>query len=346
MIFGFSISFIITFLIMPIIIRFASKRRVGDWYQSHSIHNSYIPTLGGVGMFLGFFIGLFTLFGLSELININVSHKLIGLFLGSCIILIEGVYDDLKGANYHKKFASQILASFIVIIYGYRIDFISNPFGSDLSLGIFTIPLTILWITGITNAVNLIDGLDGLAAGIGAIISMTFVAITYMLGDYSGFILSLLLLSTTLAFLWYNFNPAKVFMGDVGSQFIGFIIACISIDSFYNIPNSPAVFVPIIAIGVPILDTVSVFMKRIYFGRHPFKGDKNHIHHHLLNMNIGYKKTVFIFYAANLFFGISSFLLMVLSPVYIAPIIGIVCIFTVFALYKVGYIKTIFSNKD
>lgn len=346
MIFGFIISFAVTFLILPIIIRFASKRNIGSYRPEHSIHDSYIPTLGGVGMFAGFFAGLFALFGLSRFIDIHFSYQFLGLTLGSFLILFEGIYDDIKGANYQKKFISQILASIIVIMYGYRIDFIANPFGSDLALGAFSAPLTILWIVGITNAINLIDGLDGLAAGIGAIISMVFAVISYSLGDFSGFVLSVLLLGVTLAFLWYNFNPAKVFMGDVGSQFIGFMIACISINSFFSIPDSPAVFIPIIALGVPILDTVFVFFRRILLGRHPFKGDKSHIHHYLLSLNIGYRKTVFIIYAATLFFGISSYFLIKLSSLYSALILVSVCLMTVFVLFKIGYIGSIFSRDN
>jgi len=346
MIFGFIISFAVTFLLVPIIIRFATKRKIGLYRPEHSIHNSYVPTLGGVGMFFGFFAGLFILFVLSGFIGIHFSNQFWGLTFGSCIILMEGIYDDIKGATYHKKFASQIAASLIVIMYGFRIDFIANPFGDDLSLGIFAIPFTILWITGITNAINLIDGLDGLAAGIVSIISMTFIVITYTMGDFSGLILSVLLLGTTLAFLWYNFNPAKVFMGDVGSQFIGFVIACISINSFFSIPDSHAVFIPIIALGVPIMDTFSVFIRRICLGKHPFKGDRSHIHHYLLSLNIGYKKTVFIIYAVTLLLGITSFLFTVLSTAYIASALVFGFLTLAFVLYKIGYVGYIFSNED
>ena len=346
MVFGFIISFAVTFLILPVIIRFATKRNIGSYRPEHSIHDSYVPTLGGVGMFMGFFAGLLALFGLSGFMDIHLSSRFLGLMLGCFLILIEGVYDDIMGANYQKKFVSQILASIVVIMYGYRIEFIANPFGSDLALGVFSVPLTILWIVGITNAINLIDGLDGLAAGIGAIISIVFAVITYSLGDFSGFVLSVLLLGVTLAFLWYNFNPAKVFMGDVGSQFVGFVIACISINSFFSIPDSPAVFIPIIALGVPILDTVLVFFRRIFLGRHPFKGDRSHIHHYLLSLNIGYRKTVFIIYAATLFLGISSYLLIKLSSLYAAPILVSVFLMTFYALYKIGYIGSIFSREN
>lgn len=343
MVFGFIISFIVTFLLIPIIIRFAEKRNIGMYIPDHSIHESYVPTLGGVGMFLGFFAGLFVLFQISGIIGIHLSSQLLGFASGACIILLEGIYDDIKGANYFKKFVCQIAASVIVILYGYRIDFIANPFGGDLSLGIFAVPITVLWITGITNAFNLIDGLDGLAAGIGSIISVTFIAITYAIGDFTGLIMSVLLLGTTLAFLWYNFNPAKVFMGDVGSQFIGFVFACISINSFFSVPNSPAVFIPLIALGVPIIDTVLVFFRRICLKKHPFKGDKSHIHHYLLGLNLGYKKTVFIIYAVTLLFGITSFLFILLAPVYIAPLLIAGFIILAFLLYKIGYLHSMFS---
>jgi len=270
----------------------------------------------------------------------------LGIAIGSFLILIEGIYDDIKGANYVKKFGFQITASLVVIYFGYKITFISNPFGDNLYLGIFSIPVTILWITGITNAINLIDGLDGLAAGIGAIVSLTFVVIAYKLGDFSGVLMSALLLGATSAFLWYNFNPAKVFMGDVGSQFIGFILACISIDSFFKVPSSQAVFIPIIALGLPILDTILAFLRRVVIGTHPFRGDKKHIHHYLIHLNVGYKRTVFYIYGATLLLGIVSFLLIVLSPNFIIPILTAVCLFTFITLFKIGYPGFLFSIKD
>ncbi|NVM04134.1 MAG: undecaprenyl/decaprenyl-phosphate alpha-N-acetylglucosaminyl 1-phosphate transferase, partial [Candidatus Helarchaeota archaeon] len=323
----FLVSFIATFLIMPLIIKLGLRYRIDPLPSEHSIHKGYIPTLGGLGIFFGFLVGLLFAKYSFSFIDKNFFNHFFGIIIGSLLILIEGIYDDIKGANYWKKFAFQIAASLIVIYFGYRINFISNPFGNDLSLGIFSIPVTILWITGITNAFNLIDGLDGLVAGVGVIVSITFIAIAHKLGDFSAIILSFLLLGTTLAFLRYNFNPAKVFMGDVGSQFIGFIIACISIDSFFRFPNSPAVFIPIIVLGVPIIDTVLSFARRIVAGVHPFRGDKKHIHHYLLNMKIGYKKTVFYIYGASLFLGISAYLLIVLSSYFIAPVLLLVCLF-------------------
>ncbi len=345
-IFTFIISFAVTFILIPFIIKVAGKFRIGDITTKHSIHKNYVPTLGGVAIFFGFFIGFFFAKFFSSYFNENFLNHSLGIVIGSLLILFEGIYDDIRGANYIKKFGFQITASLIVIYFGYRIDVIANPFGEDLSLGIFSIPVTILWISGITNAINLIDGLDGLAAGVGAIISMTFIVITYKLGDFSGSMLSLLLLSSTLAFLWYNFNPAKVFMGDVGSQFVGFIIACISIDSFFKLPGSATVFIPIITLGIPIIDTVFSFIRRIASGMHPFMGDKEHIHHYLLNMNIGYKNTVLCIYGATLFFGIASFMLVVLSANYILPILSGVCVFIFIGLFKIGYHKQLFSLKN
>lgn len=345
-IFTFVISFAITFFVVPLIIRVASKYRIGALSTEHSIHKKYVPTLGGIGIFIGFVVGLFFIKDFFPMINENFFNHFLGLVIGSFLILIEGIYDDIKGANYVKKFAFQITASLVVIYFGYNITFISNPFGDNLHLGIFSIPVTILWITGITNAVNLIDGLDGLAAGIGAIVSLIFIVIAYKLGDFTGILVSSLLLGATLAFLRYNFNPAKVFMGDVGSQFIGFILACISIDSFFSLPSSPAVFIPIIALGLPIMDTLLAFFRRIIIGSHPFRGDKKHIHHCLMNMDIGYKKTVFYIYGANLFLGIAAFFLVILSTNFTMPILILVCLFVLLALFKIGYPGFLFSYKN
>jgi len=341
-IFTFIISFAATLFVIPLIIKVAKKFKIGAVTTRHSIHKSFVPTLGGVGIFFGFFVGFFFAKFVFSYVDENFFNHFLGIVIGSFLILIEGIYDDIKGVNYIKKFAFQITASLIVIYYGYKIEVVSNPFGSDLSLGVFSIPLTILWITGITNAINLIDGLDGLAAGIGAIISTTFIIITFKLGDFSGNLLSMLLLATMLAFLLYNFNPAKVFMGDVGSQLIGFIIACISIDSFFQLPSSPTVFIPIIALGIPIIDTILAFLRRIITGVHPFRGDKEHIHHYMLNMNIGYKKTVFYLYGATLFLGISCILLVILSKAFITPILIVVCLFVFVALLKLGYPRQLY----
>ncbi len=342
----FGISFAVTFLIMPLIIKLGLKYRIGMLPNEHSIHKSYIPTLGGLGIFTGFFIGLFFANHYFSIVNKNFFNHIFGIVIGSFLILAEGMYDDLKGANYWKKFGVQIAASLVVIQFGYKISFISNPFGADLSLGIFSIPITILWIIGITNAINLIDGLDGLAAGIGAIGCISFILIAFKFGDFLGVILSVLLLGSILAFLWYNFNPARVFMGDVGSQFIGFILACISIESFFRIPNSKAVFIPIIVLAVPIVDTFLAFLRRIIAGVHPFRGDKKHIHHYLLNMKIGYKRTVFCIYGVSLFFGISAYILVVLSSSFILPILFMIFLFIIVGLFKIGYPEYIFSGKS
>jgi UDP-GlcNAc:undecaprenyl-phosphate GlcNAc-1-phosphate transferase len=195
------------------------------------------------------------------------------------------------------KLAWQIVATLVVIMFGAEINFISNPFNGILPLGLFAIPLTLIWVVGVTNAMNLIDGLDGLAAGVTAIASFSLFFVALRTHQIGAAILMLALIGATLGFIRYNFFPAKIFLGDSGSLFLGFILAFASIIGVLKTTLVVALIVPILILGVPIFDTLFAIGRRLSKGKHPFEADNKHIHHLLLRAGFNKREAVLAIYA-------------------------------------------------
>ncbi|MGB4006961.1 MAG: MraY family glycosyltransferase, partial [Halanaerobiales bacterium] len=218
----FFFSLIISFMATPIIKKLALFINAVDIPNDRRINRVPIPTLGGIAIYLGFMGAMF--------FSSSISNLTLGIFVGGSFILLIGILDDLYELSARLKLAGQILAAIILILFNIRVEFITNPFsGGMIYLGYWGIPLTILWIIGITNTVNLVDGLDGLAAGISTIAAFTLFFVALQEGQVTAAILSLILAGSALGFLPYNFNPAKIFMGDTGAMFCGYILAAISV---------------------------------------------------------------------------------------------------------------------
>ncbi len=221
--------------------------------------------------------------------------------------MISGIIDDMKEINAKTKLVFQILGAIVLIIGNVKIDFITNPFlrgDSLLYLKGFSIPLTIIWVVGITNAFNLIDGLDGLTAGVASIssLSLLFVASQF---DYSSImIISAIVAGSCLGFLPYNFSPAKIFMGDTGALFLGFMLSTISIEGVMKSTAAIAIIIPIIILGIPIFDTTFAIFRRLLNGKSIMEADNGHLHHQLLQKGYTQKQTVLIFYLISGLFGL------------------------------------------
>ncbi len=289
----FALSFVITFATTPFVKRMAEKVGIVDKPdEARRIHKKATPLLGGLAMFYGFIISVI-LFGV-------VDKTVRGMVLGALVILIVGIIDDAKQLSAKTKLPFQVLAAVILILHDVQIDVLSVPtFISQsgvLHLGFFGIPLTILWVVGVTNAVNLIDGLDGLAAGVSCISCMSLFCIALIVGEYEVAIIAAALAGSCFGFLPYNFNPAKIFMGDTGSTFLGFILASVSIMGLFKSYAVISVAVPFLVLGLPLFDTGFAIVRRMKAGKPIMEPDREHLHHRVLDLGFSQKKTVGIIY--------------------------------------------------
>ena len=278
------------------------------------IHKIATPKLGGVGIFLAFLFG-YMLFG-------EQSIRMNAILIGSFIVILTGITDDIKPIKPYQKLLGHIAAAAVITFYGgICLDKIT-AFGFYIDFGIFSYPLTILFIVACTNIINLIDGLDGLSGG-SLVMTLTFI-----------------MLGSTLGFLLHNFHPAKIFAGDCAT-FMGFIIAVITLLEFKG-PALISFFVPVTILGIPILDTIFAIIRRLLKRQPPFQADKEHLHHQLLGMNFSQKTTVLIIYSINILFAAASILYTLKDP-YIGKIIYIIILIIV--LWFVFH-TTIISDKS
>ncbi|MDQ0254505.1 UDP-GlcNAc:undecaprenyl-phosphate GlcNAc-1-phosphate transferase [Evansella vedderi] len=294
------VCLVLSFVITPFIIKLAFKIGATDCPDNRKVHTKVMPRMGGLAIYVSFLVG-------SLLISpADPFHY--SILIGSFVIVLVGVLDDIYNLSAKMKLAGQITAALIVIIYGgLQIEFINLPFGGVLEFGLLSIPITLFWIVAITNAINLIDGLDGLAAGVSAIALVTLGAMAVIMGNYYVIIIALVLLASTLGFLYFNFHPAKIFMGDTGALFLGYMIAVLSLLGFKNI-TLVALIIPVLILGVPIADTIFAIIRR-RISKIPFYvPDRSHLHHSLLDYGFSHRQTVLIIYLFSAIFSIAAIL--------------------------------------
>jgi len=328
---------LITFITMPFIRRFSIKVGAVAMPGERKVHKNIIPSSGGLAIFLGFLIAI--------LFFNNTSPEIIGFLIGGLVITIVGLLDDIFDLPPIIKFFGQILAALIVIYAGVRINFIGNlGTGNDglYYLGFLSLPLTFIWIVGITNAINFIDGLDGLAGGITGIAAWTLGIVSLLSGRYDSAVLSFTLGAAAFAFLPYNFSDSprrKIFMGDAGSNFLGYSLAVLSILGAVKIAAAFTMLIPILILAIPIFDTGFAIFRRIVSGKSPFEADRMHLHHRILNKGFSHKKTTLILYGISLILGIISIISMNLNP-FMVPFVfvGTIIVFLLI-LWKLGLIK-------
>ncbi|MDD6734772.1 MAG: MraY family glycosyltransferase [Clostridiales bacterium] len=304
----FIVAFAFSFAATPIVYRLAFKIGAIDVPKdSRRMHKKPIPRLGGLAIIFGFTVAI-CCFG-------QLTRPLASILAGAAIIAVMGVVDDCKNLDAKLKFVIQIIAALVVILGGnIRITVLTNPnIFSDNPYVVLPDWIsgvtTILWIVFITNAVNFIDGLDGLAAGVSAIMSVSLVFIAVRIGEYSVAIIGLALMGACFGFLPFNFNPAKIFMGDTGSTFLGFMLATLSIQGVFKSYAIISFAVPLLILGLPLFDALFAMIRRIYHGQSPMKADRGHLHHRLIDMGFSQKQTVFILYAISGILGITAVIL-------------------------------------
>ena len=273
--------------------------------DARRMHDHPIPRMGGLAIFFGFI--------LSVLLFLPLTEQLRGMLLGAVVIVILGIFDDIYALPAKPKFLVQILAALLAVLAGNRIFFLSNinVFSSDpyWYLGWLSIPVSVFWIVGITNAVNLIDGLDGLACGVSTISSMTMLVIALMVSEPDVAVLMAALAGACLGFLPYNLNPARIFMGDTGSTFLGFILAVVSIQGLFKFYTIISFAVPFLMLGLPIFDTTFAILRRLAKGQSPMTPDRGHIHHRLIDMGFSQKQAVAVLYLISAILGLSAVVL-------------------------------------
>jgi UDP-GlcNAc:undecaprenyl-phosphate GlcNAc-1-phosphate transferase len=306
----FLLAITATLIFTPLVRKYATRIGAVDTPNERKIHKGDIPRLGGISIYLGFVLALLLAILLAKLGGRGLEGRhFLGILLGSSIILIVGVWDDFWGLKPLTKFIWQVLAAVVVILFGVSINFVSNPLNGLFELGWLGIPLTLLWIVGMTNAINLIDGLDGLAAGVTAISAGTLFFVALRTHQISAAIVMLALCGSSLGFLRYNFFPARIFLGDSGSYFLGFVLAAASVIGVFKTTLVVALVIPVLILGVPIFDTMFAIGRRIKEGRSPFSADKQHIHHMLLRAGFTQREAVLAIYVACFLLSIGALLM-------------------------------------
>lgn len=309
----FSIAFITAFFMTPFVRVLAVKFNAIDVPKDNRrVHKKPIPRLGGIAILMGFLMGLICyaiIVGLSDKTIFN--SQVLGLILGIIIIEIAGIWDDIKPLRAWTKLLFQIAAAGVVVGFGVRVDFLSNPFVENgiIDLGIWAIPITMVWIVGITNAINFIDGLDGLAAGVATISSISLLFIAVYLNQPQTIVLTTAIAGATMGFLPFNFNPAKIFMGETGSAFLGFTLGTIAIMGLVKSYTAIAIVVPLIVLGLPIFDTAFAIIRRVLSGKSPMQADRGHLHHRLVDSGLSQKQSVIILYIISAFLGLAGIVL-------------------------------------
>ncbi len=290
----FILAFVITFATTPFVKKFAFKIGAVDVPKDNRrMHKKPTARLGGLAIFFGFII--------SVLLFADVDKELWGLAIGCSIIVILGIFDDIYALSAKFKLVFQIIAALCPVLAGIRIDFIRVPsfmveYGY-IGLGWFAIPVTLIWILAITNATNLLDGLDGLACGVSSISALTLLCIAIIVGESEVAFITSALAGACFGFLPYNFNPAKLFMGDTGSMFLGFVLGAASVQGLFKGYAVISLAAPILVLGLPIFDTTSAVLRRLKNHQPIMSPDRGHLHHKLIDAGFSQKRAVTTIYA-------------------------------------------------
>ncbi len=294
------VAFVASIILTPLVRKLAFRIGAVDHPNYRKVHMSVMPRIGGLAIFGAFLIGYI-------LLRPEDSHAT-GILVGAAIILVTGFLDDMLEITAKAKVLGQLAAAIVVVTWGgLQIEFINFPFGGQLEFGYLSIPITILWIIGITNAINLIDGLDGLAAGVSTIALMALSVMAIIVPNPFVVATAAILAASSFGFLFFNFHPAKIFMGDTGSLFLGYMISVLALLGFKSVAMI-SLIIPVIMLGVPIFDTFFAIVRRIRMKQKISAPDKSHLHHCLLRIGFSHRQTVLIIYGLAILFGVAAIL--------------------------------------
>lgn len=329
--FPFMLAMFVSYVLTPYIKQLAFKIGAVDRPDNRKVHKKIMPRLGGLAIYIAFMIGCVA--------SMEITWDIFGILLGGTLIVALGVADDVYQLPAKVKLLGQIAAACVLVIFDIRIEWVNNPLGGYFYLDMLSIPFTIFWVISFTNVVNLIDGLDGLAAGVSAIASLTVILVSVQMGYFHVAILTAALAGAIIGFIRYNFNPATIFMGDTGSMFIGYMLAAISVYGAVKTAATIALIVPAIALGLPILDTAFAIMRRYVNGRPIFQPDKGHLHHRLLATGMSHKETVLFMYGITAVLCIGAVLWAEMDGFYAALIIAVIMTAVAVGAKKIGILN-------
>jgi UDP-GlcNAc:undecaprenyl-phosphate/decaprenyl-phosphate GlcNAc-1-phosphate transferase len=307
----FAVALVVGLAATPMVRLVAIDRGFLDQPDPRKVHTSPIPRVGGVAMILAFGLAI----GAAALVAPDFRsagelepNRVPAILIGVALLAVVGVIDDLKGMRARVKLGAQLGAATLTWLLGLRVELLHFPWGT-LDVGFLSLPLTVLWVVAVINAVNLIDGLDGLASGVVLTVLGAFVVIAAGDGVDSALIVSAACAGAAVGFLAYNLHPAEIIMGDTGSMFLGFVVAAVAISITQDglTPTSP--WVPIVALAVPIADTLFAIVRRKARGESVFVADRRHIHHQLLNLGMGQRDAMLMLTAASAAFGVLAIVL-------------------------------------
>jgi len=296
---AFASAFAISIVMTPVAKTLSMKVGAIDYPKDRGMHKKPMPRMGGVAIVCGFII---TVLMISPFVNEIEPKKLIGLLLGAIIIAVLGAFDDVKNLSAKFKLVVQIIAALIVIFSGIRIEFVIWPFTATFKA--LSAPFTLVWIIGVTNAVNLIDGLDGLAAGVSSIAALSIMVLCILTGSETAVVLMAALAGACIGFLPRNFNPAEIFMGDTGATFIGFVLSVTSILGLFKGYTILALVVSVFCLGLPIFDTLFAMGRRIVQHKPIMQADRGHLHHRLIDRGYSQKQAVVTLYILSIACGL------------------------------------------
>jgi len=343
-----AIALILSFAATPLVKKFAYRVGAIDVPEdSRRVHKQPVPRLGGLAIFIGFL--------LSVLFFAEITTQVRGMLFGAVIIIVLGVIDDIIQLRAYIKFLVQIVAAFIAVFHGIVIEVFSNPLVFStidyVSLGYLSIPITVIWIVGITNSVNLIDGLDGLAVGVSAISSTVMLVIALIVADPNVAVIMAALAGACLGFMPYNLNPAKIFMGDTGALLLGYILATVSILGLFKFYAVVSFAAPFLVLALPLVDTAFAFLRRLIKGKNPMSPDRGHFHHRLLDMGLSQKQAVAVLYTISGLLGLIAVVLITseglrLLILAIAVLVASIIAFFTFRGIKKGSVSIVEKNTN
>ncbi len=316
------VALLVTNVLTPVVRRLARRLGAIDYPGGRRVNTRPTPRLGGVAIYLGFIAAALVAMVVTRPIDlvrtgavtfiripiaVQTDRAILGILLGGTFLLLCGVYDDIRGMRPGLKFLAMVAAAAILIPFGLATQFVTHPLtGQTIPLGPWGALLTIVWVVAVVNIINIIDGLDGLAAGIVAIAAMTLLLSAAAKRDIVAISLAAALVGSAVGFLRHNFNPARIFMGDSGSMFLGYVLGGLSVMGLYKSYTAISLLVPILAMGVPIADTAFAIMRRLRSRRPIYLPDRGHLHHRLIDRGLTQRQTVFLLYLVSALLGLGA----------------------------------------
>jgi UDP-GlcNAc:undecaprenyl-phosphate GlcNAc-1-phosphate transferase len=339
----FLVATLLAAALTPQVRRFARRHGLLDHApESRRPDGKPVPRLGGMAMAVGCYVPVLSVLLLRWCMGQSQDRLFwtLAILLGGLATILLGLYDDLRGATAVEKLTVQIAVATALCTAGLRIEQVAIPSGGTVSLGVLAVPVTVLWIVGLTNAINLVDGLDGLAGGVALVAITVAFMVASSRGDVSAMLLMAGMGGAIAGFLFFNFSPASIFMGDSGSLFLGYMLSATAIASPQDAPAGGVdLLVPLVALGFPVADTLLAVVRRTAAGQSLLKGDRDHIHHRLLQLGLTERQTVVILYAVSALFGLAALVLAFGDRAHAALALAVVMVGVLVGLRRLGYFR-------